>query len=488
MARKDTFASFAEVFKAPPELARAASRAVLAGRLRRIRGGLYTTNLADPLESVVRKNLWRIVALLCPDCIVSHRSALDSRPTPGGTVFVTGSYNRTISDLPGLTIRQLEGPGPLPGDRPFMSGLAIASRARSMLECLSGRPRGAEGAYLSESEMQERLARLLRGGLDLLNQVRDEARELAPLMNAESAFAVLDELAARLVGTQEARQAQAVTTGAPYDANRLALFQTLFQNLAEWPAVPRPDPQLAGPAFDHISFFDAYFSNYIEGTEFTVEQAEGIVFQGVIAEDRPSDSHDVSGTYEIVGSATRMSKRISELETSAFLEEIRAWHKVLMGGRPEINPGAYKLLPNRAGGTLFVEPALVEGTLREGFEMGRGLGSAFGRAAFLMFLIAEVHPFADGNGRIARAVANAELVSHGERRLIIPTVYRIEYLDALRLLSQDGDPRNLARMLDRAQEFSASIDFHDLNAARAQLTAWNAFEQGLDAHLRRPRP
>jgi fido (protein-threonine AMPylation protein) len=35
----------------------------------------------------------------------------------------------------------------------------------------------------------------------------------------------------------------------------------------------------------------------------------------------------------------------------------------------------------------------------------------------MMFLISEVHPFADGNGRIARIMMNAELVAAGEERI-----------------------------------------------------------------------
>jgi Fic family protein len=94
----------------------------------------------------------------------------------------------------------------------------------------------------------------------------------------------------------------------------------------------------------------------------------------------------------------------------------------------------------------------------------------------MMFLVSEVHPFSDGNGRIARVMMNAELVAAGLRRIIIPTVFRDDYLGALRALSRKGDPAAYLRMLDRAQEFSASIDFSDLAAARRELTASNAFK------------
>src|SRR5258706_6387317 len=53
----------------------------------------------------------------------------------------------------------------------------------------------------------------------------------------------------------------------------------------------------------------------------------------------------------------------------------------------------------------------------------------------------------------------------GERRILIPTAFREDYLLALRALSRERNPRPLLRMLDRAQSFSAAIDFSELSAA-----------------------
>jgi Fic family protein len=73
---------------------------------------------------------------------------------------------------------------------------------------------------------------------------------------------------------------------------------------------------------------------------------------------------------------------------------------------------------NYAGNTAFVAPELVIGTLRKGVAMFRSLRGPFTRAAFMMFLVAEVHPFSDGNGRIASVMMNA--VYREEARLIMP--------------------------------------------------------------------
>ena len=91
-----------------------------------------------------------------------------------------------------------------------------------------------------------------------------------------------------------------------------------------------------------------------------------------------------------------------------------------MARRTDKRPGKFKLAENRAGATVFVAPDLVEGTLDQGFNLYRSLEMPFQRAVFAMFLVAEVRPFADGNGRTARIMMNAELVGQSIRVLIPP--------------------------------------------------------------------
>ena len=93
----------------------------------------------------------------------------------------------------------------------------------------------------------------------------------------------------------------------------------------------------------------------------------------------------------------------------------------------------------------------------------------------IMFVLAEVHPFPDGNGRIARAFMNAELVAGGERRIVVPTVYRDDYLGALRVLSRQDIPMPYVLMLDQAQRFTASVRWDEYATALADLMAAKAF-------------
>ena len=119
----------------------------------------------------------------------------------------------------------------------------------------------------------------------------------------------------------------------------------------------------------------------------------------------------------------------------------------------------------------------MRGTLIKGFEYYQALESPFARALFILFMVSEVHPFNDGNGRISRIMMNAELVHADQSKIIIPTVFRDDYLNALRRLTRKGDPSVIIRAISRVREFSAKIVGEDFNATRDYLEKCNAFKE-----------
>ena len=203
--------------------------------------------------------------------------------------------------------------------------------------------------------------------------------------------------------------------------------------------------------------------------------------------NRPADAHDVLGTYRLVASQEEMHRRPRDFED--FLALLKRRHAVIMDSRPDKLPGEFKTMNNQAGATMFVARELVIGTLRQGFGMYQALEDPFARALFMMFLVAEVHPFMDGNGRMARVMMNAELVAGGQTRIFIPSVYRNEYVSSLKRLTNHCDPHGFTRVMSYAQRFVARIDFADLNSARQMLAEHNAFLDPADeAKLKMPEP
>jgi len=472
-----------EVFLSDSGRSAAISRMVRAGAARKLGPRLYTRNLTDAPERIVARNLWPIIALLAPGTVVSHRTAFENRAAPDGSIFLSGSYERRIA-LPGVTLRQIAGNGPVAGDMPYMGSLYLASRPRAFLEnLLPSRRRGGVAGTVGRAEVERRLAETLRaGGEGALNRLRDEARAAAPALGLGEQFRLLEGLIGALLRSRPAEltspPARAYAAGEPYDPLRLPLFESLLAALraGAWP--DRPDRAAAAPAFQNAAFFDAYFSNYIEGTDFPVEEALRIVFEGEIPAARPADAHDVLGTYRLAASPEEMRRRPRDF--GDFLALLRRRHAIILEGRPEKGPGRFKEVNNPAGATVFVAPGLVLGTLRQGFGMYEALSDPFARALMMMFLVAEVHPFVDGNGRMARVMMNAELLAGGQTRIFIPSVFRNEYVGSLKRLTNHGDPDGFTRVMSRAQFYVERIDFTDLAAARRVLAAQNAFEDPAD--------
>ena len=65
--------------------------------------------------------------------------------------------------------------------------------------------------------------------------------------------------------------------GNPYDKHRLELFEKLFVELQQQPYKERQDINKEVNSFRNFAFFEAYFSNYIEGTIFEIEEAKSII-------------------------------------------------------------------------------------------------------------------------------------------------------------------------------------------------------------------
>lgn len=445
-----------------PEDSRWASRAASRGEIRRLARGLYSTNLDEPAERLIRRRWIDVAALYFPGAVVVDRSAVLAAPTSDGLLFLdSGPAPARLSrvDLPGLSLRPRSGPGPVTGDMPFAK-LTMSGRARTFLDNVRpSRARSGSPRTLRRAELEARLGKIAEAHGDVaFNELRDAAREIAPALGAEQQFTELDQLLGALQGTRDAPlatpAAKARRAGLGYDASRLELFEALRAELAQQEFTVRPEPSDPERLF---AFFEAYFSNWIEGTEFEVGEAEEIVFEGRVPPQRPADAHDVQGTFDaITDRRLRSATPSSASDLGSILAET---HRRVMGGRPEVGPGEYKREPNRAGATSFVHPDLVRGTLREGFQLYSTLPAGLPRAVYVMFLVAEVHPFADGNGRVARALMNAELSAAGLCRVMIPLPYRDEYLNALRALTRNGNPRPVWRMVDRAQRWASTMSW-----------------------------
>ena len=417
-----------------------------------------------------------------PQAVVSHVSALTRGLTSEGYVTLSHPtrYNRTIQ-LPGVDLVLLRGPSAQPGDLALGgTGLYWASSARALLENL-GRVVGKRPARVGREAVEDRLVGILNAsGEAALNQIRDAARALAPALQAQDAFDTLNTIIGMLLGTYSrgelrTRAGQLLAQGTPVDAERMARFELLAASLrsAILPSVRDVAP--AGSAKLHAAFIESYFSNYVEGTKFSIEEAQDIVLRNAIVPERPKNSHDVLGVFQqAMTSGTRDSLPPPGPD---FVAGLQVRHRTMLERRPEARPAEIKTEVNYAGSTQFVLPGFVRGTLEEGSLLAMSVPEGLARAIFYAFLVSETHPFDDGNGRLARLTMNAELSRLGLCRVIIPTLFHPQYVDCQRALTRANDPEGFIKALAYAAQWCAEFDYADLPRLIADLRATHAFEE-----------
>jgi tetratricopeptide (TPR) repeat protein len=122
---------------------------------------------------------------------------------------------------------------------------------------------------------------------------------------------------------------------------------------------------------------------------------------------------------------------------------LRYWHAFLGSHRREIAPGQLKAFPN----SLIVNPdvartapGLVEGTLAHVYANAYpALARGAARAALVYYVIADVHPFADGNGRLGRFLMNRELAAAGLAPVVTPRTYKPPFTGVLAAIRRDHD-------------------------------------------------
>ena len=451
------------------------SKAVGRGELKRIRQGVYTNASWEDIPKLLHNKWYQVVEYLFPSAVISHSTAVSLLPQ-NKVVYITAPVKIRkkiqISDL--ITIEVL------PGDvehlkEPFQPNSFRSSPSRYLLENLQISHKDvAAPKSLGKKWVEEELCRLIdRYGEKELGRIRNEAREHCVVLKMEKQFESLDKLIGEILSTRpieslSSQVAIAVAEKEPFDQSRIQMFKNLANYLRQCRFKTRPF-EYNSASWRNLAFFESYFSNYIEGTEFEIEEAEQIIFEKNEITHRHQDSHDVLAVFDIVQDYTELAAVPNNPDE--LIDLLRQRHRLMMSSRPEKRPGLLKLKANKAGDTFFVQPKHVEGTLAKAFPIYESVSPGLARAIFMLFLVSECHPFADGNGRLARIMMNAELVSVEETKIIVPTVHRDSYLNGLRSASRNNRFRTMSKVFSDLQGYTHSIEWGDYSEARTTLEA-----------------
>lgn len=196
-----------------------------------------------------------------------------------------------------------------------------------------------------------------------------------------------------------------------------------------------------------------YNSNHIEGNTLTYGQTEILLLFGkVVAEAEMHDLEEMKASHVGMKMMQEEAKELNKPLTETF---IRTLHKTLLredyqvhrnlpGGVSTsytIHAGCYKTRPNsvitRYGDRFEYAspeetPALMNDLVAWYNEAEQHGGYTPMQLAILFhYRYIRIHPFEDGNGRIARLMVNFILARHGWPMLVVRSRKKQEYLDAL---------------------------------------------------------
>ena len=220
-----------------------------------------------------------------------------------------------------------------------------------------------------------------------------------------------------------------------------------------------------------------YHSNAIEGNSLTLGETRSLILHGLTAHGKPMRDHlDIEGHDEAVKAIEDAVKRNEELN-EVF---IRNLHKVLLkepyeidaitpDGQPTkrlISIGDYKTQPNNvrtSTGEIYyftppeqVKPAMSD--LIDWYRKNENEGKhpiAIGATFHYRFV--RIHPFDDGNGRMARLLMNMILIKHGYTVAIMPREERDQYIQTLEQADKSEDLAEFITYVAHCCEYALNL-------------------------------
>lgn len=197
-----------------------------------------------------------------------------------------------------------------------------------------------------------------------------------------------------------------------------------------------------------------YHSNNIEGNSLTYGETKALILFGITAQGKPLKDHfEITGHNEAINWVIDLVKGDTEL-TEKFIRELHVLllkessykDAVTPEGKPtrrKIEVGKYKTNPNHVitvtGETFyFASPEETPAKMQELIEWFRNEKEKSDvnpviLASLFHYRFIRIHPFDDGNGRVARILMNFILMQFGYPPVIVKTEDKENYYAVLRL-------------------------------------------------------
>lgn len=175
-----------------------------------------------------------------------------------------------------------------------------------------------------------------------------------------------------------------------------------------------------------------YTSNALEGNTLDLAETKVVIEDGLTINGKPMKDH-----LEILGHADAFSELLELAKSDSITEEnIKCLHKLFYIKIDPQNAGCYRKNAVIVTGASidFPLPKELDRKMQnfvESFSKLRENLHPVEFAAMVHALFVNIHPFIDGNGRVARLLMNLVLLQAGYNITVIPPVVRADYIRAL---------------------------------------------------------
>ena len=175
-----------------------------------------------------------------------------------------------------------------------------------------------------------------------------------------------------------------------------------------------------------------YSSNALEGNTLTESETKVVLEEGLTIGGRPLRDH-----LEAVGHAAAFDYLCSLQRNTGFSEQdILTLHRLFFCKIREEQAGVYRKSRIFVTGSTHKFPSFEEvpNLMKEFMEQAprwKEMYHPVEYAARLHQRLVVIHPFVDGNGRVARLLMNLALLQSGYLITVIPPVLRSEYIETL---------------------------------------------------------
>lgn len=213
-------------------------------------------------------------------------------------------------------------------------------------------------------------------------------------------------------------------------------------------------------------------STALEGNTLTLGETAFILREGLTISGKPLKDHK-----EVLGHASAIDLLYDMVSSDITSSKIKQLHKAVQtdivfdidkpyGDYKVVPNGTYLLLDNRSSVYhAYAQPHEVPALIEQLIDYiqncsPKDLDEAISMYAIAHLIFGQIHPFWDGNGRIARLIANLILLRSGYVPLVIPASQRHKYITLLSNYSYTNKaPKSGEPLYVEGEELDKFIEF-----------------------------